>query len=437
MRAGKDVKRGKAVKGFMVLIAALAAVSSASVLAQGAPQAPTPVRMEFDAVIQQALAKNPTVALAATNISRADTLLQQARAVTLPLVSATVFNSTIDSARSFASGTIQPQNQTTMGLTASVPVLAATRWAAVQQARDQIEVATAGAAEIRQQIVVSAAQTYLEVIAARRQLEVTERSLESARAHLDYAQKRFEGGAGSRLNQLRAAQIVSSEESRLEVIRFALRSAQEALGVIVVAEGPVDAGAEPVFDQSGVMDEDAWRKARPDLVTQAAVQRSAERILRDSWRDWVPNVTASFDPVYLTPSGIFQPSRTWRFSISTTYALFEGGQRKILERQREITLDQSKLTMSSLEIQARAEVRLAQEAVQSRDRTLTLTRRAAEQAAEVLSITTSAFQVGATTNLEVIDAQREVLDADTAVAIAQSALQRARLELLVALGRFK
>ena len=36
-----------------------------------------------------------------------------------------------------------------------------------------------------------------------------------------------------------------------------------------------------------------------------------------------------------------------------------------------------------------------------------------------------------------IDAQREARDADTAVAIAENALQRARLELLVALGRFK
>ena len=196
-------------------------------------------------------------------------------------------------------------------------------------------------AEVRQQIVVAAAQAYLAVTAAHRQVDVSTRSLESARTHLDYAQKRFEGGAGSRLNQLRAAQIVSTEETRLEAIQFALRTAQEALGVLVVADGPVDSGAEPVFDQTGAMDEDAWRKARPDLITQAAVQRSAERVFRDSWKDWVPDVTASFDPTFITPAGLFQPSRTWRVTFFTTYALFEGGQRKILERQRAITLDQA------------------------------------------------------------------------------------------------
>jgi outer membrane protein TolC len=54
----------------------------------------------------------------------------------------------------------------------------------------------------------------------------------------------------------------------------------------------------------------------------------------------------------------------------------------------------------------------------------------------VLRITTSAFEVGATTNLEVIDAQRQARDADAAAALAQDAVQRARLSLLVALGQF-
>ena len=426
---------------WILIVAALGCAAGSPALAQTpAPvtaQGPAPVRMEFDAVIKQAIEKNPTIARAATNISRAETLLQDARAATLPLLTANITNATLDSARSFSSGTIQPRNQTVMNASAAVPVLAASRWAAVQQARDQIVVAQASTAEVRQQIVVAAAQTYLAVTAAHRQLDVSLRSLESARTHLDYAQKRFEGGAGSRLNQLRAAQVVSTEETRIEAIQFALRTAQEALGVLVVADGPVDSGAEPVFEQAGTMDEEAWRTARPDLVTQAAVQRSAERVFRDSWKDFVPNVVAAFEPTFLTPSGLFQPSRTWRVTFSSTYALYEGGRRKVLERQRGITLDQAKLTYTELEIQARSEVRLAQQAVLSRTRALTSARRAAQQAGEVVTITTSAFEVGATTNIEVIDAQREARDADTAVAIAENALQRARLELLVALGRFK
>ena len=47
-----------------------------------------------------------------------------------------------------------------------------------------------------------------------------------------------------------------------------------------------------------------------------------------------------------------------------------------------------------------------------------------------------AFREGATTNIEVIDAQRRARDAETTAAIAEDAVRRARLELLVATGRF-
>ena len=421
----------------IITIAGLASVASAQTPASAPPpQAPVQT-MEFEAVIRQALEKNPTAARAATNITRAEVLLQQSRASILPFVTGAVVNSTLDSARGFQGGVIQPRNQTTFSTSVGMPVLAASRWAAVNQARDQVTVAEASVAEVRQQIAVAAAQAYLAVIAARRQVEVSERSLESARTHLDYATKRFEGGAGSRLNQLRAASVASMDESRVESARLGLRAAQEALGVIVVADGPVNAGAEPAFDQTGAFDENAWRTARPDLVTQGAIRRAAERVLADSWRDWVPDVNASFDPSYVTPSGLFAPSGTWRISFVTNYSIFDGGQRNLAKRQRAITVEQANLTLTELEIQARSEVRLAQDSVRFRERALDAARRAATEAIEVVKITTTAFEVGATTNLEVIDAQRVARDAETAAAIAEDALRRARLDLLIALGRFK
>jgi outer membrane protein TolC len=54
----------------------------------------------------------------------------------------------------------------------------------------------------------------------------------------------------------------------------------------------------------------------------------------------------------------------------------------------------------------------------------------------VLRITDVAFREGATTNIEVIDAQRGARDADTTAATAEDAVRRAQLELLVATGLF-
>lgn len=390
----------------------------------------------FDEAVQRALEANPTVARAATSIARADALLQQARAVTLPNLSGRFSNVTLDTGVSFDDADVVPRNQSTFAATASMPVLAPARWARVQQVRDQVAVAEASVTEVRQQVAVAAAQAYLAVIAARRQVDVDQRALETATAHLDYARRRLEGGVGSRLNMLRAAQEVSSTEARLETVRLALRRAQEALGAVLAEDGPIDAVGDPTFDVPATIDETAWMVARPDLVTQGAIIRAAERVVRDSWKDVAPAAVLNFEPQWVTPSGLFQRSRSWRLTLEVTQPIFQGGLQRAVSRERQVALDASRLELTELEIQARAEIRSAQAALELRARAAVSARRAAEQAEEVLEITTAAFEVGATTNIEVIDAQRQARDADTVATLAEVALQQARLDLLVALGRF-
>jgi outer membrane protein TolC len=392
--------------------------------------------IELDEAVRRAIERHPTIAQAATAIARAEGLLAQARALTRPNISASATSVTVDTARGFEGGVIQPQTQVAFGANVTVPVLDAARWAGVAQARDQIDVATITVAQAQRQIAIAVAQTYLTVIVGHRQVDVDLRSLESARAHLDYATKRLEGGVGSRLNQLRAAQIVAADESRLENTRLALRRSQEALGVIVAADGPLDAGAEPVFDAGVPANVAEAIEARPDVQLQTAVRRAAERVVKDTWKEIWPTASASFDPQYLTPSGLFQPARTWRFTVTFTQPIYQGGLHRAALRVRQTAVSQATFALENVQLQARSEVRVADEAVRILERALASARLAAEHAAEVLKITTTAFEVGATTNLEVIDAQRSARDAASVATLAEDALRRARLDLLIALGRF-
>jgi len=397
---------------------------------------PTTV-VEFDDAVARAVAANRSVAQSALAIERAEALLQQARAATRPSVSATISSVTLDREVGFDDRVTQPRTQVIFGATASMPILAPARWAAVAQARAQIGIAELSVTEARRQMSVAAAQAYLAVIAQRRQVEVTQRSVETARAHLEYARNRREGGLGSRLNELRAAQSLSTDEARLENARLAVRRAQEALGIILAESGPVDAGREPALEvPAGAVSADAALVERSDLRLQRAVLAAAERVFADSIRDIMPTGTVSFTPQYVTPRGLFQPSQSWRLTFSVTQPIFEGGQRVAAKQLRAASVNQARLTIETLEIQVRADVRLAQAAVDSYARALEFARSAAAQAAEVVTITSGAFELGATTNIEVIDAQRQARDAEAQAVIAEDALRRARLDLLVALGRF-
>jgi HAE1 family hydrophobic/amphiphilic exporter-1 len=389
-------------------------------------------KVQFDEAVNRAIAKNPTVAQAATSIARAEALLQQAKAGTLPTVSASFSNTTLDSARGFAGSITQPQNQSTFTGDVTIPVLQASRWAAVGQAKDQIDVANASTAEVRRQIGVAAAQAYLAVIAQRRQVEVADRATGNANAHLDYATKRLQGGAGTRLNEVRAQQEVTTDIARLDAARLALRRAQEALGALLVVDGPVDAADDPALESPASSD----ISNRTDVRLQQSLIKAADHVLTDSKRDWWPTGNISFDPSYVTPPGAFNPSKTWRLTFSLSQPIYEGGLRKAVVALRRVNLTAAQLSLAVIENQARADVRLAQVSLDGYLRIADSSRLAAEQAADVLKITNDAFSLGATTNLEVIDAQRQLRDAETAAVVADDNVRQARLLLLVALGRF-
>ena len=210
---------------------------------------------------------------------------------------------------------------------------------------------------------------------------------------------------------------------------------QEVLGVLMAEDGPDDAGGEPALDIPAGVGEEQWRPARPDVQLQAALIRAAERAVADTRKARLPTASVSFDPQFVTPAGLFQPSRTWRlvFSVSQPILNFGLGAETAVRR---VAVDQATFARTAAEIRARSEIRVAQASVASYERTRASAQLAATHANDVVRITTSAFEVGATTNLEVIDAQRSAQDAETVAAVAEDAVRRARLDLLIAIGQF-
>jgi HAE1 family hydrophobic/amphiphilic exporter-1 len=423
------------VIGLSIATPVLAQTAPATAKAVALQTYPTVETITFDQAIARALEKNPSLAIAATNILRSEALLMQARAQTMPRLAVTATNTTLDTGREFSGQTVQPQNQTIFGLQAALPIGPA-QWAAKTQAMDQVEIARLSVTDARREIAVATASAYLTVIAQKRQVDVITTAIETARQQLDYNTRRREGGVGSRLNELRAAQVLASAEAQLEVLRLSVIRAQEALGVLIVANGPVDAAGEPAFEIPQEAPEGEWLPNRPDVKVLIAQRDASERVVNDSSKDWWPVASVSFGPQALTPSGIFQPSRSWSLSLQLAQPIYDGRQRRGVRRQRESLFEASTFSLERLQIEARSEVRLARAAIAAREQALAKARQASQTANEVLKITIVAFDAGSTTNIEVIDAQRASRDLEALVVQAEDAVRQARLDLLVALGKF-
>jgi len=420
-------------------------ISVSVVSATALAQPPTPVeRVTFQQAIDRATRNNPSAAIAAAAILRAEGLLRQARAATLPLVNGSVVTTTLNTGVSFQGATVTPQNQVTASLTADMPIVAAAAWARRTQAQDNVAVAQLAAAETRRQIAMATADAYLSIIALRRIIDANTRARDAAKAHYDLANQLEQQGRGSRLNALRAQQQVSID-GIVEVASLALYRAQEALGVLLVATGAVDAADEPAFalpaDASEVANQPNnfapdLLAFRSDLKLFSGQVQAADRVVQDSSRDWWPSLDAVFLPQSVYPAQFFVSSNSWRFLLQASIPIFDSGQRAGLKVQRQAALDAAQANLTGGISLASSQVRTAREAVASGERSLGSLRAAADEAQQVVNIVNVSFRTGAATNIEVIDAERTARDADNGVAVAEDNLRRARLDLLIALGRF-
>ena len=209
------------------------------------------------------------------------------------------------------------------------------------QAADAKTVAELSVVNTKRQVALAAADAFLTIIGARRVVESNVSARDVAKAHFDLATELERAGRGSRLNALRAQQQYSIDEGLVETSLLAVYRAQEALGVLLAEDGPVDAADEPTLEAArrrqrcrdpGVL------MLRSDLKLFAAREQLAAKIVRDSSKDWWPSVDAIFQPTTLYPSQFFLPQNSWRLLLQANVPIFDSGQRGATRTLREADL---------------------------------------------------------------------------------------------------
>lgn len=406
--------------------------------APGGVAGPAMVQVTFQQAVALAIEHNPSVAQAAQDILRAQALLSQATALARPNLTGGVTATFLNQGESLNGEVATAQSQVAGTLTLSAPLVAPVQWALRVQAADSKHVAELAAADVRKQVAVSTAQACLSITALRQVLDADLRARDVALAHYEDARERRVAGASSRLNELRAQQSLSGDEALVEASQSVLYRAQEALGVLLAVDGPADLTDEPTLDVPASIEPavGALASARTDLRLLSGREQAAARIVSDSWKDWLPSVNGLFTPQVQEPSTLFQQQLSWRAQIVATIPVFDFGYRGAQKAERQVNLNAVRITEGAVARQARSEIRTARDSVQAAERALGYARTAADQAHQVVDIVNVSFRVGASTNIEVIDAQRVARDADTAVALAEHDVRQARLNLLVALGLF-
>jgi outer membrane protein len=263
------------------------------------------------------------------------------------------------------------------------------------------------------------------------------RARDAARAHYQFAHQRWIGGYGTRVDEVRAAQEIAADESALQSAVSQLAREREALGVLVGVNQPID--VEDVTLPTLPPLDEALRDAatlRADVVLQKRRLVAAKHVSRDDWADYAPTLALTFLPFFQYPATTTLPEFGYQAQAVLGWTIYDGGLRYGQEKERGALEREAEANLEGQVRQAQADVRAADEEVRRSNSALLAAHDAAKLAAEGLSLTNLAYRAGASTNIEVIDAERVARDADTSVAVAEDAWRQATLDALIASGRF-
>lgn len=309
-----------------------------------------------------------------------------------------------------------------------------------RQASAELEHASAGELGVRFLTALETERDFYTVLGERELLEVARQRHARAREQFALARARVQGGATVQSDSLQVLLELQRAEAEVLNREASLTVARLQLGRRMGSGGPVDAA--PLVDappaelpmalddavRLAVSQGPAWRQAR-------ASERASAAALRVERADYLP--TVALTAAITANDTRFFPTATTRRSVGVnlSWPLWDGGQRELAIERAESTRDVARAISADLERSARRDVTEAYTAHQVARRTLQLATSSVTVATEILRVQQARYQAGASTVLELLDAQSQLVQAQADLVQSRYGVRLARASLEAILGR--
>ena len=405
--------------------AALVAVAQATALAA---QAPGIVRRDSlvltrGAAIAAALANNPQLDVAREQTAQARARRVQAIAIPDPQLSAS-----LDNQPGFLQLGNAQQKNVALGL--SVPFPDKFRLRNTIATAD-VRSAEFGYTSVRQQLAAQTSRSYDTLLVANRHHAIFRTNRALAADFLTKTQARFQGGTAAKLDVLKAQVAVAQADNDLiGAVRDVVTATDavdrligQPLGTPIAAQDSLEL-PPPLPDVAFV--EQAALDARPELAALSSQQIGARAATSLAREFWLPDFTLSAQRDY-GPDGA---GALFSAGIALPLPLFywQHSKGEIAERQhreRELTA-----SYRDLLAQVSQDVRASYAAADAAQRQALFIRDALlPSARETYRVASVSYGLGGSSALDVLDARRNLLDAETQYANALAAVNSARADL--------
>ncbi len=406
----------------------------------------------LDRLIEEALANNASVMLALARVDEARAALGATSAEQLPYVTGSVNRNRTRLSQRGATplppGFDPEHNDTRVSADVSYEI---DLWGrlrnATQAARAELLATEAAGETVRIALTSDVAQAYFALRALDAQLTATRRSLATRTEALELQKKRAQLGDISEYDYRQLEADVAAERAQVPVLEQQRAQQENALAVLLgrspraIYEGALEAGTDPeeqtvaIVVPAGLPSDLVLR--RPDLVQAEQTLIAANARVAVARAAYLPRIslTGSLGSESVALSDLFTgPAGIWQAAIAVSQPIYGGGrfdaqveaagarERQALAQYRLAIQNAFREVRNALIAQAKARERLAAEG----DRVAALR--------TTLRFARLRYVNGMTSQLEVLDAERNLLAAEQNRIDALRAQRAAIADLFKALG---
>lgn len=391
-----------------------------------------------------AVQRSEDLQISAENIRQAEQDERRALSAILPKVSLNGDYTRTPEKRGVAGSTIILQPKTSYGGEARVeqPIFSGGKNLAGRRiAKQQVEVAAKDVRLAREDLLLHVADVFYAALRAQKNVEIQTRNVQRLKEHRRLAELRYKVGEVTESILLRAEAELASANADLVARERDVAVAKRELALLTGVTGDMEMVEPPLPD---VPEESTAKLLEAAQATRDEVERSRlqERIAEDR----VSFARGSFWPslglegVYSRrkqdPQANFFIEDNWSVAAKIDFPLFEGGLRMAELRQAKSKLEQSRLQSMKVSKDIDLEVTRAALTLEAVSRTLDSRQDQLRFSKKNYEMVSKQFTFGLATNLDVLDANQTLIEAERDVIGATYDRHLAILEVQRSVGQF-
>jgi outer membrane protein TolC len=290
--------------------------------------------------------------------------------------------------------------------------------------------------DTRDQLMFAVAASFYETLALARDEEAFRTSLASAREHERVTTARFEAGAATDSERLRA--VARRAEAEAAFLRAGADLAAERARLEELVGLDLDTVAiddhfevETASDLPRLVDRALGRDLGIEMAAHE-IERARADVAREA-AEYLPTIDLAFTH-WTDMEGGFQEQIDWTLAVDLEWTLFDSGRREARMARVLSTVRRRRHDLAALEKQVKREVKQAVHEFRGLDLAMDAVARRADAAADAWRATEERYLAGAATQLDVLESLAEREEAARSRDRAALARKLAALRIRLAVG---